>query len=329
MTQGKWRRRIGWALLGLIVLLAGAFLALRTPDTDRAAMIAKYSGPGDQFIALPGGARIHVRDSGRIGSADMAKPVMVLLHGSNSSLQTWEPLATRLQGQWRVVTMDLPGHGLTGAVPGDDYSVTSMVGAVDGVANALGLDPFVLGGNSMGGGVSWRYAVAHPARVRALVLLDAGGMPPRAGDAPPRSNIGFRIARNPVGSWLMQSITPRFMIRQSIEQTVANPAIVDEPMVDRYWEMLRFPGNRRATSLRFAQLFADPAAAETARTIRVPALIIFGKQDQIINPSAAQSFGERIAGSEVLMMDNIGHLPMEEAPDASARAISDFLQRRL
>lgn len=329
MAKAKWRRRIGWAVSVLLVLLAGAYLALRTPDTDRATMIAKYSAPGDQFIALPGGARVHVRDSGRASAADMAKPVIVLLHGSNSSLQTWEPLAARLQGQWRVVTLDLPGHGLTGAVPGDDYSSAAMVAAVDGVANALRLDAFVLGGNSMGGGVSWRYAVAHPAQVRALVLLDAGGMPPRAGDAPPRSNIGFRIARNPVGSWLMQSITPRAMVRQSVEQTVANPAIVDEVMVDRYWEMLRFPGNRRATSLRFALPFADPLAAETARNIRVPTLVIFGKQDQLINPSAAQSFAERITDSEVLMMDNIGHLPMEEAPDATAQAMGDFLQRRL
>lgn len=329
MARGKWRARFGWAALVLVVLLAAAFLALRTPYVDRDAMIAKYFAPGDQFIALPSGARIHVRDSGRANLLDMAKPVMVLLHGSNSSLQTWEPLAARLNDHWRIVTMDLPGHGLTGAVPDEDYSIDAMVAAVDGVASALRLDPFVLGGNSMGGGVSWRYAVAHPQRVRALLLLDAGGMPPRAGDAPPRSNIGFRLARNPVGSWLMQSVTPRAMVRQSIEQTVANPAMVDEVMVDRYWEMLRFPGNRRATSLRFAQPFADPTAAETARSIRVPTLVIFGKRDQLINPSAARSFAERIAGSEVLLMDNVGHLPMEEAPDATARAISDFLQRRL
>ncbi len=319
----KWLKRIGWTLAGLAAILAIAFVALRTPDTDRAAMIAKYGGPQSRFVTLPDGARVHVRDSGGDGQP------MILLHGSNSSLHTWEPLKRELGSAYRIVTLDLPGHGLTGATPTNRYDTAEMVATVDGVADALGLDRFILGGNSMGGGVSWNYALAHPAKVRALLLIDAGGMPPRSGDKPQASNIGFRLLRYPVGRALMRQITPRSLVRKSYEQSVADPSIVTEAVVDRTWELLRFPGNRDATVMRFQRGFADPAAAERARTISMPTLILFGKEDRIIAPSAAQSFAEAISGSEVVLMDGIGHLPMEEAPVETAAAIRDFLGRRL
>lgn len=317
----KWLKRIGWTLGILAVLLVVAFVALRTPDTDRAAMIAKYSAPGDRFITVADGARVHVRDSGGEG------PVMVLLHGSNSSLHTWEPLKRELAG-YRIITLDLPGHGLTGATPTHRYDTDEMVAAVDGVATALGLDRFILGGNSMGGGISWRYALAHPTKVQALILLDAAGMPPRADDKAPESNIGFRIMRSSAGRWIGGQVTPRSLIAQSLRGSVSNQSVVTEAAVDRYWELLRFPGNREATGIRFARGFADPAAAERARSITAPTLILFGREDAIINPSAARSFAERIAGSEVVLMDGIGHLPMEEAPKATAEAIRAFLADR-
>lgn len=319
----KWLKRIGWTVAALSMLLAITFLALRTPDTERAAMIAKYGGAQSRFVALPDGARVHVRDSGGTGAP------MILLHGSNSSLHTWEPLKRELGSAYRIVSLDLPGHGLTGATPTNRYDTAEMVATVDGVATALGLQRFILGGNSMGGGVSWNYALAHPEKVSALLLLDAGGMPPRAGDAPPKSNIGFRIMRSSFGRWIGGQITPRFLIRQSLEQSVADPARITDADVDRYWELLRFPGNRAATMMRFSRPFVNDRAAERARGITAPTLVIFGREDRIINPSAAESFRERIAGSELVMLDGVGHLPMEEAPEQTARVIQEFLARRV
>src|SRR3546814_7500120 len=101
-----------------------------------------------------------------------------------------------------------------------------------------------------------------------------------------------------------------------------------EAMVDRYWELLRFPGNREATSLR-ATLDREPEMADRIGAITAPTLILFGKHDRPINPSAAQTFHERIAGAEAVLLVGIGHLPVEEAPDATAAAIAEFLKRRL
>lgn len=324
VRQHPWlRRKRVLVPLGLLLAVLVTFLALRTPDTDRDAMIAKYGGSDPAFAAGPAGQRVHYRDQGRRDG-----PVLVLLHGSNSSLQTWGPLVERLGGDYRIVTLDLPGHGLTGGTPDKDYSASGMIAAVDVVAAKLNLDDYILGGNSMGGWVAWRYTLAHPDRVKALLLLDASGTPPRGGEKRAPSNIGFRILQYPAGRWLAGQITPRALIEQSLRGSVEKQEIVDEALIDRYWELLRFPGNREATSLR-ATLDREPAMANRLAEIKAPTLILFGAEDRLVNPSAAQSFQELIDGSEVVLFDGIGHLPMEEAPDATAKAIADFLTRRL
>lgn len=309
--------------LALLVTIVVGFLLLLTPDTDRDAMIAKYSGPAGAFVAGPAGQRIHYRDQGKRGDR-----AIILIHGANASLHTWEPLVKRLGETYRVVTLDLPGHGLTGAIPDTDYSAQGMMDAVDVVAAKLGLDHFILGGNSMGGWVAWRYALAQPARVDALLLIDAAGMPLRPGEKRPESNVGFRVLEYPFGRWLATRVTPRMLVEQSLRGSVEKQEIVDDAMIDRYWELLRFPGNRAATVLR-ARMDREPAVAARVGEIKAPTLILFGDKDRLINPSAAKTFNERIAGSEVVILPGIGHLPMEEAPDATANAIADFLTRRL
>jgi len=106
----------------VLVLLAGAFWYFSDPDIPRATLEAKYATPPSEFIMLPDGARAHVRDQG-----NKSGPVLVLIHGSNASLFTWEPWVARLGNSYRIVTMDLQGHGLTGAVPNGDYSQEGMV----------------------------------------------------------------------------------------------------------------------------------------------------------------------------------------------------------
>src|SRR4029079_1290764 len=109
-----------WLLLVLVViagLLGFGYLNFTAPDIPRGILEAKYATPPSQFVTLPDGARVHYRIRGKADA-----PLLVLLHGSNASLFTWEPWSKNLSDQFRVVSLDLPGHGLTGAVPSHDYS---------------------------------------------------------------------------------------------------------------------------------------------------------------------------------------------------------------
>lgn len=308
------------AVAALLAVFGLAFLALRTPDTNRAEMIEKYGGPAATFAEGAGGMRVHWRDQ---GCRDC--PAIIFLHGSNASLHTFELMVRELAGEFRIITFDLPGHGLTGPHPRNDYTAAGMFEALNAVANAARLDRFYLGGNSMGGWVAWRYALAYPERVEGLILIDAAGAPLREGEAAPPLDLGFRLMRNPMLRPLMSQITPRSLVKKSLQGTVADSSIVDEVMVDRYWELLRFPGNRRASAVR-ALADREPEHFERISEITAPTLLLWGAEDKLIYASAATTFAERLPNAAIVILENVGHLPMEEAPAASANAVRRFFE---
>lgn len=304
--------------------MVAAYLLLRTPDTDPGAMRAKYGNEASRYLSLPDGQTIHYRDEG-----NPQGPAMLLVHGGGASLHTWQSLIDRLGGDYRIITLDLPGHGLSGMPEGQSFRYDEAVAAVEAVRHKLGLNAFILGGNSLGGSVGWRYTLAHPDRIRALLLLDAGGMPLRAGEPLPESNFAFRMMRTSAGRWAVQRITPRSMVERSLRESVIRQDFISPSMVDRYWELGRYPGNRRALTDIFAMPFVTADNADKVRAIKAPTLILFGKDDPVIRASAAQTFHENISGSEVVLLDGVGHLPMEEDADRTAQAIRAFLVRRL
>ena len=310
-------------LIVLLFAIAAVLFFLRTPDTDPDAMTAKYTNAQSRFVENAEGLRVHYRDQGNPNGVPI-----VLLHGTSASLHNWEPLVAELGGEYRIITYTQPGHGLTGPHPRDDYSYAGMAEALDLVTDELGLDHFVLGGNSMGGWVAWRYALAHPEKVDALVLLDAAGAPLRAGEEAPPLNIGFRLLRHPAGRFLMQYFTPRALVEKSALQSVSVKSVMTPAVVDRYWELLRLPGNRRAAALGWVR-DRESAFADRLGEIAAPTLIIWGADDQLIFPTAAQTFDERMPNADVVIYEGVGHIPMEEAPARTGLDIDVFLERTI
>lgn len=313
-----WRRGLGYGLAVVAGLIAVLWAVFATPDIPVATLKAKYGNAASQFVELSPGTIIHMRDEGpRTGFP------IVLVHGSNASLHTWGPWVARLTAKgYRVVSLDLPAHGLSGPTPDGLYTSAAYVGIVEKLVDRLGLARFALGGNSMGGGVAWRYAVAHPDRLSALILVDTSGRPMPKGSSPP---LGFRLARVPIARDVLATITPRSLIEKSFKQSISNQAIATPAMVDRYWELLLYPGNRRATVQRFGQYSGDDGMAAKLPGLAVPTLIIWGREDRLIPVSVAAWFNSQIKGSRVTILDGIGHIPMEEAPDRSLAPVLEFL----
>lgn len=303
--------------------LAAAFLLLRTADSDPQAMMEKYTNAASQFAENEEGLRVHFRDQGNPNG-----PPLILIHGTSASLHTWEPLVERLGGEYRVITYSQPGHGLTGPHPRDDYSFAGMAEALDLVTDALDLDRFALAGNSMGGWVAWRYALRHPDKIDALILLDASGMPLRDGEREPPMNIGFKLLGTPLGRLILKNYTPRFLIEKSARDSVSVKEIMTNDAIVRYWELMRYPGNRNAAAL-IASVDRETGYADRVSEINAPTLLIWGAEDQLVYASAARSFDERLPNAEIVIYENVGHLPMEEAPDRTARDIDAFLDRAL
>ncbi len=309
----KWVLRV---LGGLLLVLIAAFFIFRVPDTDPEEMWAKYGTAPSQRFELAGGRTVHLRDEGPRDA-----PAIVLLHGSNADLATWQPWVERLREDYRVIRFDQRGHGLTGPAPDGDYSLAAFVADVDRVADALDLDQFVLAGNSMGGAIAMGYAIAHPGRLRGLVLVDAGGSPIRREGG---GNLAFTVAAMPVVGDAASQVLPRSLVARSLSQSVSSQEVVTPQAIDRYWEMARYPGNRGATRARFSTRRV-PFTPKQIAEVEVPTLVMWGEEDALIPYTAAGWYMDHLPQATLAAYPGIGHLPMEEAPDRSAQDLRQWL----
>lgn len=320
-------KKLFWIVAAfVVVVIAGLgvlLLFFRTPEVPAATLAAKYGQPPSQFLNLPGGTVAHYRDYPAMNH-DKREPILVLLHGSNASLHTWEPWAQRLKTTMRVVTVDLPGHGLTGATVEGDYSTDGMVAFVDSFTRTLGIDrPFVLAGNSMGGNVAWRFALAHPDRVSKLILVDAAGVTmPGVNMTPP---IGFRLARSPIFAPLLRHFAPRAIFEKTLQAAFYDKSLAPPEMVDRYWELNRRPGTPDATFARFRMPPFDPAMMARLSEIKVPTLVLWGREDALIPVRLSAVYAEKMPQATVIIYDHCGHIPMEEVADRSAADVRAFV----
>ncbi len=312
-------KRLFAILGGIAAVLLLAFLLLRTPDIDAGLLRAKYANADSAFVTVEPGLTVHVRDQ---GPADA--PALLLIHGSSASLHTWEPWVERLTSRYRVISYDQPGHGLTGPHPRGCYSADCMVAVADAVARARNLDRFVIGGNSMGGWVAWNYALAHPDRLAGMILVDASGIDvPRDQKGVP---IGFRIMQTPIVNRIGTQITPRSLIEASLRKTVTDQSRVTDAEIDRYWELLRYPGNRQAMIDRANTARGEGATAKRLSEINIPTLVLWGAEDSLIPLEAGKLFAERLPDAALVTYDGIGHIPQEEVADRSAADVASFLK---
>lgn len=304
-------------LAGLAALSLSACVAA---DIPYETLEARYASPASRYTDLAGGVRVHYRDE---GPRDAAR-TLVLIHGFSASLHAWEPWVQRLAGDYRIVTLDLPGHGLTRA-PGDYApSTTASVALVDALASRLGLARFVVGGNSMGGGVAWNYALAHPQKVEGLVLVASAGWPDpdRGRDGAP---MAFRLLANPAGRALLRRIDPALMAESGLKQAYLDPRLVSEAVVDRYVELARAPGHRAILTGGRGGAPSE-VTPETFKAIRAPTLVMTGERDAIIPAAHSRGLAGAIPGAKLIIYPEGGHVPMEQLPDRSAADLRAFLE---
>ena len=302
--------------LALLAALVAALAWTWAPDRGVDTLKARWAPAPSHFVTLQG-MQVHLRDE---GPRDDPIPI-VLIHGTSASLHTWDGWVAALSPHRRVIRMDLPGFGLTGPAPDADYSMARYTGFMRDLLDLLKLDEVVMAGNSLGGGIAWQTALAHPTRVRQLVLVDATGYPLQPQSMP----IGFRLAQI---SWLApvtQKILPRQTIEASVRNVYGQPDKVSPALVDRYYELTLREGNRASLTQRFQYRSNDAALAGQISQLRLPTLILWGSEDRLIPPDHAQRFQQAIAGSELLVFEGLGHVPHEENPEATVQAVKRFL----
>ncbi len=298
-------------LLLFFAALLGLVGWLYTPDRSAAWLDARYVRSDDHFIDVLG-ARLRVRIS---GPADA--PVVILLHGFGSSLETWEPWAGVLDRQYRVIRFDLPGFGLTGPDPSGDYTDQRTVLILAALMDRLGIRQADLVGNSLGGKIAWNFAAAYPERVNRLVLISPDGF----------ASPGFEYGVKPKLPFIMRLLPytlPRFLLRMNLAVAYADPKKLSDATLTRYQDMMLAPGVRQAILARTQQVFLQPPEQKLAK-ISAPTLIIWGEDDRMIPFSNSADYLRDIPHAKRVPLPGLGHVPFEENPAGSLPPVLAFL----
>lgn len=315
------------ALTMMIVVLIAAAAYLYKGDLSAEYVDKKYSNAESQFLTMTNGAKVHYRDEG-----DNSLPVIVLVHGSNASLHTWEPWVKILKADYRVISMDLPAHGLTGATPDKDYSSQAQINTVEAVVSHLNVDTFVLGGNSMGGGVTWRYALQNPEQVQAMLLVDSSGLPQFRRQAvvddakPKESPLIFTLMSKAWFRSIAVYVDPYLLTVQGVKSAYNNSPVVTDELIDRYYELAIRQGSREATISRFGGFGSRNTDPIDTSPLSMPTLVMWGAEDSVIPASVADQFAAALQNVTLVVYDDVGHAPMEEIPQRSAADVVSFLE---
>ncbi|MDF2158089.1 alpha/beta hydrolase [Algoriphagus sp. CAU 1675] len=310
---------IGKIFLGLALSLIFFLLLLYKNDIPSESLIEKYSTAESHFIDVDG-VNLHVRIKGK------GEPIF-LIHGSFSSLHTWEAWQAELSPYFLTISLDLPGHGLTGPDELMRYGMDDYSQLVLRLAEKLNLSRFHLAGNGMGGEVALHVASNRPDQVLTLNLINPTGVPepkPRQFEDQTKSSNKWerRILKHPLFTNLLLKCTPKFLFAMNLEKLYMDETKISKQVLNRYFELMLRTGNREAAVDRLLQ--DDDNIVDFSR-LDMPTLIMWGSKDPNYSGDLGRLFQKEIPSSHLVVYEDSGRFPMEETPTSSVAEYLSFL----
>lgn len=238
---------------------------------------------------------------------------LVLVHGFGGDKDNFTRIARLLTPRFRVIAPDLPGFGEATRDLTARYHIDAQVERLRAFIAQLGLGAVHLGGSSMGGFIAAQLAATYPAEVRSLWLLDAAGaLVARDTEIINRyiatGEMALLVRREADYGALLKAVAHRApLLPHSLRLTLARRAVADYALHSRIFREIGVE---------------SPQLDERYSAIRAPTLIVWGRDDRILNPAAGEVMRTRVPRSRLVLMEGTGHLPMIERPGATA---ADFL----
>jgi abhydrolase domain-containing protein 6 len=241
---------------------------------------------------------------------------VLLLHGFSADRDVWTRFAGGLRTH-HVLIPDLPGHGRTPFIPGAGYSAPAQAERLVAFLDAVGVQRTHVIGNSMGGFIAAALAYRAPERVASLALVDAAGLRVSAPSALSRM---LDAGHNPFLLDSPHDFDAFYAMTMAKQPFV--PRIVRRAIAHEYIQ-------RRA---QLAEIFADFNHApdmldDHLGEFRVPTWVAWGRHDQLIDVSAASVWADGIPGASLTVYEDLGHMPMFEAPRRTCRDYAGFLSQ--
>jgi len=256
-------------------------------------------------------------------------PPVLLLHGFGACAYTWRFIIPPLAADHRVITMDLKGFGLSDKPDDGHYAVADQAEMVADFIRRQDLGDLVIMGHSMGGGVTLmtylKMQQEDPGRLKKLVLIDSAGYPQKL-------PWFIWMAKVPGLSTVVgKMLSPRFAAALVLKKCYYDKDKVTEEQIDTYAYYGSLPGAVAAVSQTAKQIVPKDQDIEALiaqyQTIKVPVLVIWGAEDEVVPLKVGKNFERDIPGAKLVILPKCGHVPPEEEPLATRQAIMEFLKK--
>jgi pimeloyl-ACP methyl ester carboxylesterase len=297
------------SIIFVLFTLLLLFTLNKTNDIPLEELKVEFKNKNSRFVEVDG-IFVHYVDEGN------GIPI-ILLHGTGASLHTWDLWSEKLKDKYRVLRITLPGFGLSGPRSDKKYKIKDYVNLLESFVELMGIEKFYLAGNSLGGSIAWLYTSFYQKKVKKLILINSSGF--ELDEMP----FVIRIARNNYLNFLIKKTSPQFLIKKSLKEVFYDDNLISKSITDRYYKLNLREGNRQAFIDRALVNYTD--YTPRLKKIKSPTLILWGKNDEWINVKYAQKFKTMIKASRLSIMNETGHIPMEERPFESLEIVMDFL----
>jgi len=294
----------------ILLGLTGVYFLFPEVTSDLLLKVERSTGGFKQRNVEVEGLRIEYLEGGK-------GDVLVLLHGFSANKDNWIRIGKYLTPYFRVIAPDLPGFGESSLDPDGDYSIGIQVERVKAFIRALGIKSFHLGGSSMGGSIAGAYAAMYPDDLKSLLLISPGGV------VSSEKSEMYRLIEeekpNPLIAksaedyeYLMDFVfVKKPFIPGPVKKALIQEAIAHEPLYQKIFKQLLSS--------------VDSPLEIVLEGLPVPTLIIWGAQDRVLHVSGAKILESVIPKARVEVIDAVGHLPMIEKPEETAKLYLSFL----
>ena len=280
-------------------------------DEAVSVTVSDVVGHGDRDVVR----RAVGPEAGRVSyltaRSQAGRETVLLIHGAGVSARSWMPQLQGLAGTLQVLALDLPGHGESGPIW--KPSVEGFADTAHRLLQVLGTGPVWVAGHSLGGAVALALAARHPERVKGLVLISSCARLPES--TTPVQRLIWQLLPTPVR---------KFLFALTVQRILFAPGAPPQAVV---LGMEELQACRRETLMTDAVVARAMGLEETARSLRVPTLILCGSLDRFTPPALSEQLAGLIPGAQLDIIERAGHMLPLERPDELNRKIFNFVTR--
>ena len=300
-------------ILVVVAILLIVFWFARPYDVDFDEARSKVPFAEYSHFANLGEVKIHYQEKG-------TGVPLLLIHGFTSSTFSWKDVFEPLSHSFRVIAVDLKGHGFSDK-PDGDYTRRAQAALIVQLLDYLKIDKAWLVGNSMGSEIALNVALLNGPRVAGLVLINSSGINVEGGQS-----LAPGYIRIPVLGRLLVALalTSDRLVRSGLEKSFFDDSKITDERVAAYHLPLKTRGGQLAAVRARMQAGQFPIEQELGR-VKIPTLIIWGAEDVVIPPAAGRRLNELIGASKLVIIENCGHTPQEEKPERVLEEIHKFV----